>query len=143
MTDISRADTASYMQDPERRQRREMGGEREILTRFLDFQRDTLFWKVSGLTREQLTTPRTPSGLSLLGIVKHLAYVERSWFQRRFMGQDVFIAWRGVQPDADFHIADDESPESVFAFYRAEVEESRRIVAATESLDTVAANPER
>jgi uncharacterized damage-inducible protein DinB len=136
-------DTVNYMQDPERRQRREMVGERELLTRFLDFQRDTMFWKVSGLTREQLTSPRTPSGLSLLGIVKHLGYVERSWFQRRFMGRDVSIAWRGVEPDADFHIADDESPESVFAFYQAEITEARRIIAATDSLDTVAANPER
>ena len=136
-------DTSSYMQDPERRQRREMVGERELLARFLDFQRDTLLWKVSGLTREDLTTPRTPSGLSLLGIVKHLAYVERSWFQRRFMGRDVYIAWRGVQPDADFHIAGDESPESVFAFYQTEIAESRRIVAATDSLDAVAINPER
>src|SRR3954452_13137912 len=99
--------TSGYMQDPERRQRREMGGERELLTRFLDFERDTLLWKVSGLRREQLTTPRAPSGLRLLGIVKLLAYVERSWFQRRFLGRDVYIAWRGVEPDADFHIAGD------------------------------------
>jgi hypothetical protein len=136
-------DTTPYMQDPERLQRRTPAGEREMLERFLDFERDTLIWKLSGLTREQLTAPRTPSGVGLLGIVKHLGYVERSWFQRRFMGRDVFIAWRGVDPDADFHIGDDETPESVFAFYRAEIEESRRIVAATESLDAVAANPER
>ncbi|MFN8636412.1 MAG: DinB family protein [Chloroflexota bacterium] len=136
-------DTAQYMQDPERLQRRTSAGEREMLERFLDFQRDTLIWKLSGLTREQLVAPRTPSGLSLLGIVKHLGYVERSWFQRRFMGRHVYIAWRGVQPDADFHIADDESPESICAFYRTEIEEARRIVAAADSLDTVAANPER
>ena len=84
-------DTSRYMQDPERLQRRTSAGERELLERFLDFQRDTLIWKLSGLTREQLTTPRTPSGLSLLGVAKHLGYVERSWFQRRFMGRDVFI----------------------------------------------------
>src|SRR5262249_1666322 len=102
-------DTVAYMQDPERRQRREMGGERDLLIRFLDFQRDTMLWKVSGLEREQLTAPRTPSGLSLLGIVKHLGYVERSWFQRRFMGRDVYIAWRGVDPGADFAIGDDET----------------------------------
>lgn len=136
-------DTAPYMQDPERRQRRGVAGEREMLERFLDFQRDALLWKVSGLTRELLTEPRTPSGLSLLGIVKHLGYVERSWFQRRFLGRDVYIAWRGVDPGTDFSIGEDESPESVFDFYHAEVAESRRIVAATQSLDTVAANPER
>lgn len=136
-------DTGQYMQDPERLQRRTSAGEREMLERFLDFQRDTLVWKLSGLTREQLTAPRTPSGLSLLGVVKHLGYVERSWFQRRFMGREVYIAWRGVEPDADFHIDDDESPESVFEFYQTEIEKSRQIVAATDSLDAVAANPER
>ena len=135
--------TAPYMQDPERRQRRTDGDERAMLAAFLDFQRDTLLWKLSGLSEEQLRKSWTPSGNSLLGLVKHLAYVERSWFQRRFMGLDVFIAWHGDDPDADFRIEPDESPEAVFEFFVAEVEQSRRIASEAPSLDTIARRPDR
>src|SRR5687768_16606741 len=104
------------MQDPQRRQRQTSGDEREVLERFLDFERDTLLWKVSGLTEEQLRTKRTPSGMSLLGLVKHLAYVERNWFQFRFLGQKVSIPWRSGDREGDFRIEPDESPETVVGF---------------------------
>lgn len=131
------------MQDPERRQRQTTGGEREMLTAFLDFERDTLLWKVTGLTEEQLREKRTPSGMSLLGLVKHLGYVERSWFQRRFLGHDVYIPWRSGDPGGDFRIEADESPKTVLDFYQAEVEASRRVTAETASLDTIARDPDR
>jgi uncharacterized damage-inducible protein DinB len=139
-------DATSFMQDPERQQRRAVwsaGEERELLERFLDFERDTLLWKVSGLTEEQLRTPLTPSGMSLLGLVKHLAYVERNWFQLRFLGRDVYIPWRKGDRGGDFRFDEGETAESVVAFYRAEIEESRRILAATESLDTLAVDADR
>jgi hypothetical protein len=47
------------------------------------------------------------------------------------------------RPDADFRIEEDESVESVLGFYRAEIEESRRIVAAAESLDVRAVDVDR
>ncbi len=47
----------------------------------LDFQRQTLAWKCSGLTAAQLAERAvTPSEISLLGLLRHLAKVERSWF---------------------------------------------------------------
>jgi uncharacterized damage-inducible protein DinB len=136
-------DATPYMQDPERRQRRSAGAERELLVAFLDFQRDTLLWKVSGLGEEQLRTPRTPSGMSLLGLVKHLAYVERSWFQRRFLGRDVYIPWRSGDPDGDFRIEPDDTAKSMVTFYKAEIDQSRQITAKTDSLDTLAADADR
>jgi uncharacterized damage-inducible protein DinB len=136
-------DATVYMRDPSRSPRREMGVERELLERFLDFQRDTVFWKASGLTDEQLRAPRTPSGMSLLGLVKHLGYVERNWFQARLLGRDVYIPWRRGDPGADFRIEADETPESVFGFYADEIAESRRIVAATDSLETEAVDVNR
>lgn len=137
-------DPTPYMQDPERRQRRDgAGGEKALLAAFLDFQRDTLLWKLAGLSEEQLRAPRTPSGMSLLGLVKHLAYVERSWFQRRFAGRDVYIPWRSGDADGDFRVEADESSESVFDFYRSEVAESRRITAETASLETIAHETDR
>jgi hypothetical protein len=57
-------------------------GEREALEAWLDFHRDTLLWKCAGLTADQLKErPVPPSGLSLLGLVRHMTEVERWWFR--------------------------------------------------------------
>ena len=63
------------------------GSERGILDGFLDWHRSTLLWKCAGLTGEQLAlAPVPPSNLSLLGIVRHMADMERAWFRIRFRG---------------------------------------------------------
>ena len=136
-------DINGYMQDPERQQRQTTGDEREMLERFLDFERDTLLWKLSGLTEEQAGRKLTPSGMSLLGLVKHLAYVERNWFQFRFLGHKVYIPWRSGDREGDFRIEPDDSLETVVTFYQAEIEQSRRIVAETASLDALAVDANR
>lgn len=55
------------------------GAEKQILSAFLDQQRDVVLWKLDGLTDDQLRQPVTPGGLYLLGLVKHLAGVEYYW----------------------------------------------------------------
>ncbi len=118
------------------------GPEKELLAAFLDFQRDTLLWKLDGLSQADATRVRTLSGATLLGLVKHLAYVERNWFQNRFAGLDLPVPWSTQDPDADFRIEPDETIERIGAFYRSEVERSREITAAA-SLDDIARSPER
>lgn len=113
-------------------------GERETLTGFLDFLRQTILWKLSGLDEEALRRRPLPSTMSLLGMLKHLAYVERSWFQRVFAGQDVTFPWTETDPDADWRIEATETAADIVAFYEAEVTVSRRIVAETASLDALA-----
>jgi Protein of unknown function (DUF664) len=49
------------------------GGEKESLHTALDRHRDALLWKLEGLDDDQLRRPMTPSGMSLIGLVKHLA----------------------------------------------------------------------
>jgi uncharacterized damage-inducible protein DinB len=64
------------------------GPERPLLQAILDWHRATLLYKCAGLTGEQLaerTVP--PSGLSLLGLVRHMTKVERTWFRQRFAGE--------------------------------------------------------
>ncbi len=53
--------------------------ERDALNQQLDFQRATLLRKLEGLDDEQLRRPMTHSGLSLLGLVKHLTSTEHGW----------------------------------------------------------------
>jgi hypothetical protein len=136
-------DTVTGIQRDERRQRLASGPELEVLEAFLNFQRDTLLWKVSGLDDDQLRKVWTPSGLCLLGIVKHLAYVEHNWFQGRFMGRGLLRPWTDDDPDADFRIEPDETTASVIDFYRAQTAESSRIVAAADSPETMARDPSR
>jgi uncharacterized damage-inducible protein DinB len=100
-----------------------VGDERATLQGFLDFHRDTLMWKCAGLTGEQLTArPLATTNLSLLGLVRHLADVERSWFRRRLAGEDAPpIYYTAAEPDLDIDPPPDADPEADFAIWRAEV----------------------
>jgi uncharacterized damage-inducible protein DinB len=118
-----------------------VGGEAETLTGFLDFQRATLLWKLEGLDDEQLRRAMVPSGTSLLGMVKHLAYVERSWFQRVWAGQEITFPWTEEDPDADWRIEPDETTKDVLALYEGECARSREIVAAASSLAEAVVHP--
>jgi uncharacterized damage-inducible protein DinB len=104
--------------------------ELETLARYLEAYRRVVLWKLDGLDDEALRRPLVPSGTSLLGLVKHLAYVERYWFQRVIAGRDVHVPWIDGDPDGDWRLGPDERGEDVVAFYEAEVAESRRIHAA-------------
>jgi hypothetical protein len=114
-----------------------MGDERATLIGFLEFQRQTLEWKCAGLSLDQLRTRGVPpSTMSLLGIVLHLADVERSWFQRRVANLDVApIFWSDADPDGDFEAADRLGAEEAFAVWHRECDRSREILATVDSLD--------
>jgi uncharacterized damage-inducible protein DinB len=112
------------------------GGERETLRGYLDFHRATLARKCLGLSEEQLRLRSTPpSTLSLLGLVRHMAEVERSWFRRVIDGEDLPLVW---SPDGDFQVAYDTSGATraeAFAAWEREMEQARRIERAAPSLD--------
>ena len=81
-----------------------LGDERATLTEYLRFQRLTLQVKCEGLDATQLALRAVePSTMSLLGLVRHLAEVERKWFRQRFAGQDVPNRYQSeANPDGDF-----------------------------------------
>jgi Protein of unknown function (DUF664) len=109
--------------------------EKETLEAYLDYHRATLLGKIDGLPIEDLRRVMVPSGVSLLGIVKHLAYVELNWFQVCFDGREPSpVPWTDEDPDADFRIEPGDSFGSIVAFYRREIEQSRIIVALAPSL---------
>lgn len=73
--------------------------ERTTLESWLDFYRATLASKCDGLVDEQLRTAAVPpSPLTLLGLVQHMAEVERNWFRRVLLGEQVAPVF---DPDAD------------------------------------------
>jgi uncharacterized damage-inducible protein DinB len=114
-------------------------GERELLTSFLDWYRAVVERKVMDLSLEDATQVMTPTGLSPLGIVKHLADVERRWFRLRFAGDQVTTLPTDDDPDADFRIVADDTIASVLEFYRESARASRRITDHA-SLDDVSAS---
>jgi uncharacterized damage-inducible protein DinB len=114
-------------------------GERETLGGFLDWYRAVVERKVDGLTLEDAKRVRTPTGMSALGILKHLGWVERGWFRETFAGEDVEAIDLEGDNSAEFAIGTDDTVESVIAFYRAEVEEARHIVRDSPSLDALSA----
>jgi uncharacterized damage-inducible protein DinB len=81
-----------------------LGDERATLTEFLRCQRLTLQLKCEGLDAAQLARRAVdPSTMSLLGLVRHMAEVERGWFRRRFAGQDAPKRYQSdTDPDGDF-----------------------------------------
>ena len=112
------------------------GSEREMLRAFLDYHRATLAMKCDGLTDAELRKQSMPpSTLSLLALVRHMAEVERAWFRRVFEDHDAPMVW---SDQIDFQAAYDASASTraeAFAAWEAEVETSRRIERAAESLD--------
>ncbi|WP_331767128.1 DinB family protein [Embleya sp. NBC_00896] len=118
-----------------------VGGEREILTAFLDWHRTTFELKCAGLPSARHSEKAiAPSGLSLHGLLRHLAGVERWWFRIQFAGEDVpMLYYSDDDPDQDFDDLDGD-PKEALEVWRAECRRSREIVAAAASLDDEGAN---
>jgi len=110
--------------------------EREMLGGFLDWQRATVEAKVDGLSLEDASRPMTPSGLSLLGVVKHLGWVEYYWFRWVLAGEEVEPPPREDGNNAvQFRVETEDSVDSVLAFYRSECAHARRVTAAAATLE--------
>jgi uncharacterized damage-inducible protein DinB len=111
--------------------------ERATLEGWLEFHRQTLLQKCAGLDADALRRRAVdPSALSLLGLVRHMAEVERSWFRRRIAGEEIDFLYCDLEdnPDGDFDDVDTADPAEDFATYAREVEAARAAVAGR-SLD--------
>ncbi|WFE38900.1 DinB family protein [Micromonospora sp. WMMD998] len=117
--------------DVDRRHEPFIADERAMLQGWLDTHRDTLRHKCAGLTAEQLRTRSVePSGLTLLGLVRHMADVERWWFRVRATGQKLPDMYDyDKDPDADLNDIADADPAEAFATLVEEIEAADRAVA--------------
>lgn len=113
-----------------------VGDEREMLGAALEFHRSTLMMKCDDLSDADLRRQSMPpSTLSLLGLVRHLAEVERTWFRRVINGEDIPFVWSDKSDFQEAYDASNATRAEAFAAWRAEVEHARRIEATAESLD--------
>ena len=115
-------------------------GERATLLDYLRRYRLTLGMKCADLDAGQLATRSVPpSTMSLLGLLRHMAEVERRWFRRELAGPDapsLYCSetdrdgdWNGAVPDA-------EVVDEAWRAWRAEVAFAEKLVADTADLDT-------
>ncbi len=91
------------------------------LHRYLQEARDTLVWKLDGLSEYDVRRPLVPTGTNLLGVVKHVASVEAAYFGQTFgrpFGEP--LPWMGsdAEPNADMWVTPDESREQIVGLYR-------------------------
>lgn len=120
-----------------RRDPSQAADERTALREWLDYHRATLLLKVDGLRDEQVRQRSIPtSNLSLLGLLRHMAVVERYWFSWVMTGEDVAsIFVTDDDPDADFNFDLSATLEEALSAFKSEVVTSRKVEASFASLD--------
>ncbi len=103
------------------------GEERFALQAFLDWHRATLLYKCQDLTGEQLAERALPpSDISLLGLIRHMTWVERLWFRQGFAGEDIEEVYeRGT----DFTQTDSRQAEADYNRFTEEVKQADAAVA--------------
>lgn len=119
-----------------------LGDERQTLRAFLDYHRSTMLIKCEALPEEDLHRCSVPtSALTLLGLVRHMAEVERAWFRRTIKGEDIPLVW---SDEVDFQAAfdlDEATWEQAISAWKNEVAHSREIEQEAASLDFSAYQP--
>ena len=125
-------------QDPRLQHQQPTRGERECLVGYLEHYRGTLALKCDGLTAEQLATRAVPpSSISLLGLVRHMARVEQSWF-RRIIEARTDIPRHFQDEDGGFALpdVDDDLVRASHELWQSEIAYSREVLDRTD-LDQV------
>jgi len=127
----------------ERRDPSVAANEATTLRSFLDYYRDTIRIKTSGLTQAQLAIRLAPAELTLGGMIKHLAFVEVYWLVEVLAGGSVGELWASADWEADedwdWHSAVDDTPDELCAMFDEAVAESDRLIdeaLAREGLET-------
>jgi uncharacterized damage-inducible protein DinB len=114
-------------------------GERQVLEAFLDLYRDIMKRKLTGLSDQQIRQRHVPSATTLGGLVKHLAAVEREWFQVVLAGRSAEDLDAPAQDDG-WTLAGDDTAESLLAGYERACAASRQ-AASGFSLDDRVPHP--
>jgi uncharacterized damage-inducible protein DinB len=121
--------------------------ERDSLGQYLDYLRETILLKTEGLTKAQLAQKIPSSGLTLAGILYHLALVEESWFEEEFLGHQTREDFAGIDwkadPDYEFRTAVEKEPDWLRRRYRDACNRARQVAAGASSLDDVSVRPLR
>ena len=117
------------------------GDERTMLESWLDFYRSTLAQKCEGLDDGQLRTASVPpSTLTLLGLLQHAAEVERNWFRRVLVGEQVPPLYTATPHpeghDGGFFVSDESTYRAAHDVWQGEIDTARANCAGRRLEDT-------
>ena len=102
---------------------------RTRLDELLDEYRTALLGSLDGLTEEEVRLRLVPSKTTLLGLVKHVTYVEGVWFDQALTGRSYADVGIATTPDRSFRLTKEDTIASTRAAYEARVEASREAAA--------------
>ena len=123
------------------------GSERDTLIAFLDYHRELLIDKASGLTDEQLHTAVAPSSLTLGGLINHMAVVEDDWFTSDIAGQPFPEPWASApwEEDRDWELtsASSVATDVLFQRYRAAIARSDAVLEGIDDLSQLSQKTDR
>ena len=118
-----------------------VGTERELLEQHLEFCRQTIIYKVTGISKDNGVERLGPTSTSVLGVLRHLTEVEYGWFHINFSGLSYAEGrYSDENPNGDFKILESDTVESLLNDYKAACENSRKICKGKD-LDEVAFEP--
>jgi len=114
---MTNPDASQFRSDPPR-----TADERAMYQSWLEFHRGTLLWKCSDLTDGQLKSASVPpSNLTLLGLLRHMADVERAWFRIRAAGLGLAALYStDDDEDGEFDNVADADVAEAFATFKDE-----------------------
>jgi uncharacterized damage-inducible protein DinB len=117
------------------------GPERESLLAWLQYHRATLAMKCAGLDPDQLCRRSVPpSTMSLIGLIRHMAEVERNWFRRLLAGEGDDTAgpiyYSDASPDGDFDNTDPSAVDADMNAWGRECDQADLVVAGLELDET-------
>jgi uncharacterized damage-inducible protein DinB len=127
------------LEDPRRAEPDYLLGDRPMLEAWLEFHRTTLLMKCEGLDdAARKRRPVESSLLSLHGLLRHMAEVERNWFRRVLLRQaDTPSIWDDpTNEDSDLVPLDDADWATDVAAWKAECDAGRAAAAARQLEDT-------
>ena len=110
------------------------GDELSMLKAYLEHHRESISLKCSGVPLPRMSERSAPpSSMSLHGLIRHLAGVERWWFAINFAGMDLpMLYYSDDDPDQDFESLDGD-PLEALRVWQAECQRSREILDAAPS----------
>ena len=125
------------IEDPRRIDPPHVAPERSMLESWLEFHRVTLLLKCDGLDAGDLRARPVPTSLLSLGLVRHMAEVERNWFARVLAGEDAPpLFYDEANPEGDLEIPDDADFADDLALWQTQCDRARETAAARSLDDT-------
>ncbi len=102
---------------------------RRRLDELLDEYRQALRGSLDGLSEEEVRLHLLPSKTTLLGLVKHVTYVEGVWFDQALTGRSYADIGVATTPDRSFILTKADTVASISAAYEVRAEASRQAAA--------------